>query len=59
MKFQEFSRLTITEILRAHNEAEQKRRAAAARKSARFGLIDWALIAGGLTVIGICLYINC
>lgn len=67
MKFQEFSALTITQVLEAHNAAERKRYAALIRKNrkprpnqkrARLGLVGWMLISAGTVLVGLCVYIN-
>ena len=67
MQLQEFSQLTLSEMLNAHHEAERKRYADLIRKNrnprpnrkrTRFGLCDWMLISMGVVLVGLYIYIN-
>ena len=67
MQLQEFSQLTLSEMLNAHHEAERKRYADLIRKNrkprpnrkrTRFGLCDWMLVSAGAVLVGLYIYIN-
>lgn len=66
MEFQEFSQLTLSQIIEAHTRAERKRHDALLRRNARprpnrkshkFGFWDAFIVLIGVSLVGLCLYL--